>query len=257
MLVTDLDRTLLCSNGLLSDYTINVLNKARSRGIKIVMATARPIRCTKEINKLFEFDSCVYHNGAVVQFENDIIIHKGLNNAVDIVQSMLVNEQSLRVAIESCDVLYANYNAKKIWPDLDYISTQDFEECRNKISEKILIEKESIENLNINKYLDKNVYLQLSEQHIAMILHREAKKSNGLKIIAKRYGINLEDVIAFGDDYNDIELLKECGLGVAVKNAYDEVKVAADIICEANEEDGVAKFVSNLLCTQADNVLTK
>ena len=49
--------------------------------------------------------------------------------------------------------------------------------------------------------------------------------------------------VAFGDDYNDIEMLRDCGIGVAVANAIPEVKTAADYICDTNDNDGVAKWL--------------
>lgn len=52
----------------------------------------------------------------------------------------------------------------------------------------------------------------------------------------------------FGDDYNDREMLGECGVGIAVSNGNQVVKAIADDICESNEEDGVAKWIyHNLL----------
>ncbi|HMB63184.1 MAG TPA: HAD-IIB family hydrolase [Eudoraea sp.] len=60
---------------------------------------------------------------------------------------------------------------------------------------------------------------------------------------------SLEQVIAFGDNYNDIEMLQKVGLGVAVGNARKEVKAAADKITLANTEDGVAYYIKNYLMT--------
>ena len=56
-------------------------------------------------------------------------------------------------------------------------------------------------------------------------------------------GIALEDVTAFGDDAPDIGMLKLCGTGVAMGNAIDSVKEAADIVIGSNDEDGIAKYL--------------
>ena len=50
-------------------------------------------------------------------------------------------------------------------------------------------------------------------------------------------------IAAFGDDYNDVEMLKYCGLGVAMGNAADEAKQAADVICGTNDSDGLADVI--------------
>ena len=76
-----------------------------------------------------------------------------------------------------------------------------------------------------------------------MIMRKEATKSNGINYLAKLYGIDIKDVIAFGDDYNDVDMLKFCGIGVCVKNAVNDAKEVADEVCETNENDGVAKWI--------------
>ncbi len=57
--------------------------------------------------------------------------------------------------------------------------------------------------------------------------------------------IPLSDMAAFGDDYVDIEMIKLCGIGIAVKNAIPEVKDASDYVTESNENDGVARFIED------------
>ena len=56
----------------------------------------------------------------------------------------------------------------------------------------------------------------------------------------------MNDVIAFGDNYNDIEMLKAVGLGVAVSNAKKEVLAIADKVTDSNKNDGVAKMIAAL-----------
>ena len=75
-----------------------------------------------------------------------------------------------------------------------------------------------------------------------MVMRREATKWNAIQAVAGRMGIPIKDIAAFGGDYNDIELLRNCGTGVAVGNAIEEAKAAADEICASNEEDGVARW---------------
>lgn len=60
-------------------------------------------------------------------------------------------------------------------------------------------------------------------------------------------GISASETVYFGDDYDDIEPIKMCGLGVAVANAINEVKAAADHITESNDDDGVAKFIEKMI----------
>ena len=68
-----------------------------------------------------------------------------------------------------------------------------------------------------------------------------------MEIIAKHYGIERSQIIAFGDQMNDIPMIKYAGMGVAMKNAPDDVKKYADLIAPANDESGVA-YVLEKLC---------
>ena len=64
-------------------------------------------------------------------------------------------------------------------------------------------------------------------------------------MICDKCGIKLSNVIAFGDDYADIDMLKLSGTGIAMGNAIKEVKEAADIIIGSNDEDGIAVYLEN------------
>ena len=71
---------------------------------------------------------------------------------------------------------------------------------------------------------------------------------SAIREVTKRLGIDTSEVAAFGDDYNDIEMIKAVGMGVAMGNAIKEVKAIAKYIALSNDEDGAARFV-------ADNIL--
>jgi Cof subfamily protein (haloacid dehalogenase superfamily) len=72
---------------------------------------------------------------------------------------------------------------------------------------------------------------------------KKAGKEEGLKKVCELLGVNKSEVMAFGDNGNDMEMIREAGFGVAVANAREEVKAAADYVCESNDEDGVAKTI--------------
>lgn len=74
-----------------------------------------------------------------------------------------------------------------------------------------------------------------------------AGKGSGLLALCKALGIDPEDTVAFGDGSNDISLLRAAGRGVAMANAADAVKTAADAVCESNDDCGVAKEIWRLM----------
>ncbi len=75
----------------------------------------------------------------------------------------------------------------------------------------------------------------------------KATKEEAINFFCSYLGISGEEIIAFGDDHNDIGMLKLCGKGVAMGNAIEEVKAAADCSTLSNDEDGVAVFLEALL----------
>ena len=68
-------------------------------------------------------------------------------------------------------------------------------------------------------------------------------KMNAIEILSERQNISLSEIVAFGDGFNDLEMIKYCGTGIAMENAPDTVKMFSKNICGNNNEDGVAKWI--------------
>jgi hydroxymethylpyrimidine pyrophosphatase-like HAD family hydrolase len=86
-------------------------------------------------------------------------------------------------------------------------------------------------------------FLHISGSDLYDINPKDATKFNGVKTISEHFNILLSEITAFGDDYNDVVMLRECGVGVAMSNAIDECKAVADCVCDTNDNDGVAKWL--------------
>jgi Cof subfamily protein (haloacid dehalogenase superfamily) len=80
---------------------------------------------------------------------------------------------------------------------------------------------------------------QRSNTYTVDIIPKGGSKLLGIQAFANAVGIEMEEIMAFGDHYNDIEMLKGVGIGVAMGNAQIEVKHAADFVTQSNEEDGI------------------
>ena len=257
MIVTDLDRTLLHKHNseTISDYTAGILNKCRQNGIKIVFATARPKRVTLQFLEYVPADALIMHNGAVIYIGDEQIFHCGISHdtAKNIVKSISRDFPEATIGVESNEIYYMNFEAEydesvNIW-NYTIINNKLYEHLPDKLTEKIIIGLKSLSMTAENvfeyfpKYLSDDLYLEIDTKRFVMIMNRKAKKSLAVKFLAERYGYNITEVLAFGDDYNDVEMIKECGVGVAVSNAIDEAKAAADYICDTNDNDGVAKWL--------------
>lgn len=246
MIVTDLDGTLLRKDKTISEYTASIFQRCSNNGIKIVFATARPIRAVKMLKLSFHSDASVYHNGAVITIGNELIQETGISyvSAKVLLQSA-IRMKGMRIAAEINDVLYANFDTSTVWPGVQAIRT-DFTHLPQKPVDKIIfITADSSRISEIEKLLDEDLYWEISENEVLMVMNKNARKKNAVVSLAAHFGIPLSEIVAFGDDYNDIEMLRDCGVGVAVENAIDEVKAVADFICQSNDEDGVAKWIED------------
>lgn len=247
LIVTDLDGTLLKDDKSISDYTIEVLNRVRQEGHVFVIATARPLRAAKEFLKKVEIDAGIYHNGALIYKSGKQIDGFQICDPKSVVDKILRLNPMVSIAVESNDVLYSNFNAEEFWPGTSYVLTQAcFEELIDKKADKIIVAVSSIEEMKrYESCLTDDLYIQLSENKIGMIMKKDANKRNGVSFLAKEFGIEKKNIIAFGDDYNDIDMIKYAGTGICVYNGLQEVKDISDIVCQSNEENGVARWIED------------
>jgi len=244
MVVTDLDGTYLRNDKTVSEYTLGVIEKLRKKRVLFVVATARPIRSVVERLPFVRFDIGIFHNGAVIRTPDGDIEGMGISEPDVLAGRILEGIPGSNISVESGDVLYCNYDSRRIWPVEPFVYTEDFACVRGKTADKLIVEAHSREEAErIEKYIPDYAYVQLSENRIAMIMNRRATKLNAIRLVAEKYGISMDEVAAFGDDYNDINMLKGCGIGIAMANALDEVKAAADRVCGSNMEDGVARWI--------------
>ena len=258
MIVTDLDRTLLRTDKTISSYTAEILNLCRERGIKIIFATARPMRTVKHFGVNVTTDALILHNGAVIYAADERLCYYGIAPDIrdKILSSISKDYPTATISVEIDDVLYANFDIAE-WGNTKAVRTT-FDICidlPDKYAEKIIIGVPSLENAGLlraltvedmecfSKYITDDLYIEISDGKFALIMHRNATKGAAVKAVADHIGIAMGGIAAFGDDYNDVSMLRECGVGVAVANALDEVKAAADYICDVNNNDGVAKWI--------------
>ncbi|MGB0404771.1 MAG: HAD-IIB family hydrolase, partial [Fusobacterium sp.] len=121
------------------------------------------------------------------------------------------------------NIVAKDFEKMVFYGDLDYLKTlRDYVE--NKYSSVV------------------NVFV--SGDRIMDIVNVESNKGNALKIVSKDCGVSLDDVIAFGDNENDLAMLEEAGLAVAVKNAKEIVKKRIEEITDSNEESGVGNYLN-------------
>ncbi len=245
MIVTDLDQTLLRTDKTISDYTVDVFNRCRQRGIKVVFASARPKRTVKHFFDNINADAVILHNGAVTYVE-DMLLHS-CGIASDIKNNILLSINrdypDATISVEINDVFYANFDVSSVWKNTQAIRT-DFTDLPDDPADKIIVGVSSADDIkNLSIYLPDDLYIEMNDGKLGLIMHSGATKQSAVGIVADYFCCDMNEIVAFGDDYNDIGMLRECGVGVAMGNALDEVKVVADHICKTNDDDGVARWL--------------
>ena len=243
MIALDLDGTLLRNNKAISDYSKEIIQKCRKKGIKVIFATAHGT--TDDIAPYNLFDGCVKKSGAAA-YDGDTLMYQRVMPIEDIRELLLACDKAgLKTAVQRMDdkTHYANFNVSAVWPHITYFKTINFTEIHFDV-DKVYAITETPEAVNtIKSNLPKGVYLFASRDNLTFISHEEAIKSKATAALAEHWGIKQAEIVGFGDDVMDIDLLQYCGVGIAMGNALEEVKAAADYICDTNENDGAAKWI--------------
>jgi len=246
LIITDLDLTVLHTNKSISDYTQNVFAKCSEYGIRTAIATARYQIGAEKFVDLLKPNFEITTDGTMIHCNGELIYGCGF----DLVTTNLIineimsigTEQELTVATK-LGVLWNSHHITES-PILFKAIYNDYSKPLDNSAYKIVAELPNKETaLKIaNKFSDCRLICYRGE-NIYGFINKNAGKVQAIKSLAKYLDIELSNIIAFGDDLNDVEMLEQCGYGIAVSNAVNEVLDVADYVTDSNDEDGVAKFI--------------
>ena len=246
MIVTDLDGTLLKNDKTISYRTIETLKKCQMNGIKIVFATARSTQVAAKALGFFTPDAFIGYGGSLVTAGAEVIGRCDIPSDISskIIRDCLSEPEITYIhAINENDAL-TNCIAGAEDAEMSHYRRVDFSEVPEQSYLKISM------NANSQAAVEKIAamypmcdMLRYTGEDLYRFANRNAVKWNAVVIAAEHYGIDTNLIVVFGDDINDTEMILNCGVGVAVSNAVDEVKAAADYICGSNDEDGVAEWI--------------
>jgi Cof subfamily protein (haloacid dehalogenase superfamily) len=250
MIVMDLDGTLLTNDKNVSKYNILILQECKNSRIKIVTATARSEKSSKRINDLVEPDYMILNGGALVTDRKGKILYERLMSCktTDGIIADCVNNKNVgNITVETTGDYYTTFNETTDLIDYaDYMHGKynDFTKPLMQKSYKITCEIQNLKTgQEIVKKYEESGFIIFSGEGWGRFAHREAEKLLAVKEIAKKEDITLNNIVAFGDDYNDLDMIKECGIGIAMGNGIEEIKEAAKYICKTNNEDGIGKWL--------------
>ena len=255
----DIDGTLLDSNKKLPLENKLAINYAYKNNVKIAIASGRsPMGIKDLIDELGikAYEICL--NGALVKSE-DIVIKKEIiaknqvNKICDVIlkynvcaffstEKLNITNKKLGLNIQNSVVKQKNYiissndaiRSELMKHDILKVSIYEpkvelYEEVR-----KVIEKSDSLSAVSSDiNYLDINI--------------KNVNKSSGVKSLAKYIDVELSEVICIGDNENDIDMIKDVGLGVAMANACEELLEVCDYVTTSNDECGVAKVVKDYI----------
>ncbi len=255
LIALDLDGTLLNSDGIVTDVTKKHLRKLKEEGHIITIATGRILNRALVGTDGSEFANYIVCDAGAAVFKNEgkdkewkEVYANPLTK--DIVQSIAsYYDKNKFITINICDRNKIHH----------YDKTIGIAEFLENISEIIHVSVSFINNEFVTEYFkifkEKFPMLKVEIMQDSFgdvrwleIAQKGVEKHKGIAEIARLEGISNENIIAFGDGLNDVEMLKKCGIGVAMKNALPEVKEQADYITSrTNNENGVIEFLKEYL----------
>lgn len=242
LIATDLDDTFLRDDKTVSRYTLETVKMCRDSGIKFMYATARGFSSTLLV-PVEEFDGRVTVNGAN-GYVGDELVHRQLVNVV-VLRELLVacSARGFRTGVENGDRHLANFQVDEMWNYIENYQIVDFDKISGEAEKAYILIEDMRDADFIKSLLPAGHHFTVSRDGMVQIMNSQATKSNGIEAVARRLGIDMSEVASFGDDLNDVDMLKRTGIGVAMGNAIDEVKSIADHVCDTNEEDGMAVWI--------------
>lgn len=240
----DIDGTLLDHEKKLPKATKSAIRQLQENGVFVAIATGRAPFMFESLRKELDIDTFVSFNGQYVVFENEVIYRNPLKEtdirklhqaAEEYNQTPIVfmNEMTMKSSVvynkrveEALGSLKFPHPAMKV----DFYEQSD-------IYQALLFCTEEEENSITSEY-DQFRFIRW-HKYSTDVLPNGGSKAEGIKILMDRVGFQLDEVYAFGDGLNDIEMLQAVGHGVAMGNASQMVKEQADYVTKDVADEGI------------------
>ncbi|MCE5038477.1 Cof-type HAD-IIB family hydrolase [Staphylococcus auricularis] len=286
LIASDMDGTLLNASHEISEENIAAIQHAQSLGITVVIATGRAFyEANEPVEKAGLKMPYICLNGAEVRDEthnilntshlNDALINKITEalNEEDIYYQVYTNlgiytedpQRDLDIYIDIAEQGGQEADVEKIKAGIQgridngslkvVDNYDDIGKVPGEIVMKILAfdgDLEKIERVSAKLAQSPNLAISSSSRGNIEITHSDAQKGNALEMIADQLNIDMKDVLAVGDNLNDLSMLSRVGYPVAMQNAIDELKEIAIHITDTNEQSGVGKAIEHFI--KAENI---
>lgn len=261
MIVMDMDDTLLNEDHVLSAVNKGALLKAKQKGIVIVLASGRPTPAMASVANDLELNNGGYvvsYNGAYVTdwSTGDILYETTLSkdNADTLIDLAKSANSDFHTYVDG-DILTERHNPfTDIEAELTSMPVRDVSCLKTSVQSsipKLLMVAEPVKvktmHAAMNESHGNDFTITISKPFFLEFTQNAVDKSAGIDVICEYLGINKTEVVAIGDSYNDLTMIQDCGIGVAMGNAPEDIKAIADYIAPSNKDNGVAFVVHEIL----------
>ena len=250
LIACDLDGTLLRDDKTISEYTKSVLNKCKERGIYFAIATARSPFWLQRLDCPAP-DVVISNSGCNASCKGQVVYERFMSAADGLMRELV--KMDTKITAEGPGSYFRNYPVE----ESDYASElqaaglpvviTDFAGGAPTPLFKISAELDAARIQELAAAFPSFVFMPFNGERWVYIADKRATKWAALSTVLNHLGIDSKNAAAFGDDFNDIEMISSVGMGVAMGNAVNEAKQAAAYIALSNEDDGVAKFIEEFI----------
>lgn len=254
LVVTDIDGTIYTPQTGIKESVKECIRDLDKNGIHVAIATGRPYASAKTVaDKIgIKCPLICYQGGLINSYAGDILDAKYLNPDIarEIIKDCKKRNIHLNVYVE--DKLYVEDDDEYIKDyigdkGIDYYKIDSFDELNfDKLNKLLAIryDESFIDNLIAelqNKY--PQIYVVKSFKYFCEIADKQATKGNAIRFLANKYGITTDEVMAIGDQNNDIEMVTTAKYGIAMGNGTEQIKKAAMYVTDSVENDGFVKAI--------------
>jgi hypothetical protein len=254
----DMDGTLLHSDHSVSESTKATLRALTGKGIWVILVSARPLNAVlptfHEIGIPESYPIITLNGSYIVENEQPIF-----QATIDLPTTVAVADQ-----VRPFNATIAYYLQREWYAEVNDVWTEHEQKIMD-VQIKIapladLVKEWSARGIAVNKMMvmseppaiaeiqkhlraiyDGRLNIYPSKPTYLEVMDLQGSKSNAVKFVSGRLGLDRAEIIAMGDNYNDIEMIKYAGMGVAMGNAPDDIKAIADYVTDTNNNDGVRK----------------
>jgi len=260
LVAVDVDGTMLRSDGLISDRVLSAMGEAVASDIHVVPATGRPVLVASDVVESSGLNQFwVFGNGAITRhIERDELI-RGFWMDRSVVEQVIERIRSrfpgARFAVEFESTVAYEAGFEHVVPVAPPIPPSEnlaaaIEGIGERI-QKVLVFDSSVEIgvlwAEVSASVAGLAAPSLSGLPFIELAPHNVSKATALELLARDLGIPASQVVAIGDNHNDVTMLQWAGTGYAMGNAEASVKQEADAVLPTNDEDGVAVLIESLL----------